>query len=220
MKSIHYAKTLTGAACLALLPLTASAQDDFDPAKMEEIMKKYLTPGKEHKVLRSWVGTWKTESTYWMMPGAPPMKSSGEATFRMLLKGRYVTERFTTKSPDFGDFQGQGTVAYDRLAKEYIHTWIDTMGTGIMISRGQASEDGTKIEYTTVYKDPMTMQDIKYRIVTHVGDPKKRKMEMFATHKGKEEHKHMEITYTKIAGPKKKGEGKAEAKGTTEKKSG
>ena len=146
MKSIHYAKTLTGAACLALLPLTASAQDDFDPAKMEEIMKKYLTPGKEHKVLRSWVGTRKTESNYWMMPGAPPMKSSGEATFRMLLKGRYVTERFTTKSPDFGDFQGQGTVAYDRLAKEYIHTWIDTMGTGIMISRGQASEDGTKIE--------------------------------------------------------------------------
>ncbi|MEO1842735.1 MAG: DUF1579 family protein [Akkermansiaceae bacterium] len=73
---------MTGAACLALLPLTASAQDDFDPAKMEEIMKKYGTPGKEHKVLRSWVGTWKTESTYWMMPGAPPMKSSGEATFR------------------------------------------------------------------------------------------------------------------------------------------
>ena len=46
MKSIHYAKTLTGAACLALLPLTASAQDDFDPAKMEEIMKKYGNPGE------------------------------------------------------------------------------------------------------------------------------------------------------------------------------
>lgn len=209
MKASHLAKSLVGAtALLTLFVPSASAQEDFDPAKMEEVMKKYGVPAKQHKALRSWVGTWKTESSYWMAPGGPAMKSSGEAKFRMLLKGRYLSEQFSTNSKDFGEFKGQGTVAYDRLAKEYILTWIDTMGTGMMISRGQASDDGSKIEYKTTWKDPLTMQDIKYRLVSHLGDPKTRKLEMFAAYPGKDEYKHMEIIYTKVSGAAKKGAAK------------
>jgi hypothetical protein len=212
MNAIQLAKSLTGAAaCLTLLPLNASAQEDFDPAKMEEIKKKYWSPGKEHKVLRSWVGTWKTKNSFWVQPGAPPMTNEGESKFRMLLKGRYLSEQFSAESEEMGEFKGQGTVAYDRVSKEYTHTWIDSMSTGMMVSRGKNSADGSRIEYTSTVKDAITMQDVKYRIVSHYGDPKNRKMEMFATYPGKKEFKNMEITYTKVAGPAKKGAGKAKS---------
>ena len=196
MNTIHHVPVLAATACLALTPTLAPAEE-FDPAKMDEVMKKYVNPGKQNKAFKSWVGVWKAESTYWMQPGAPPMKSSGEAKFRMAMKGRYLVENFKTESPEMGVFMGQGTFAYDRVAKEYIHTWIDTMGTGVMISRGSASEDGNTLTLHATYQNPMIMQDVKYRLVSHSGDPKKRKLEMFATYPGKEEFKTMEINYTK-----------------------
>jgi hypothetical protein len=112
MNAIQLAKFLTeAAACLTLFSLTASAQEDFDPAKMEELKKKYWSPGKEHKVLRSWAGTWKTKNSFWGQPGAPPMTSEGESKFRMLFKGRYLSEPFSAKSEEMGEFKGQGTLA-------------------------------------------------------------------------------------------------------------
>ncbi len=213
MNVMPHPKTLAGAACLALLPLIAPAQEDFDPARMEEVVRKYGTPGKEHKILASWVGTWKTENTYWMTPEAPPMKSIGQSRCRMLMKGRYLSELFSSESPEFGKFEGRATVAYDRLNKEYIHTWIDTMNTGMMISRGKASEGGKSVEFKTVHKDSLTMQELKIRMVSHIGDPRERKLEMFLTYPGKEEFKHMQIVYTKVTRAqknKKKNERKAE----------
>jgi hypothetical protein len=196
-------------ACLAVLPAAAAAPEDAEAAKMEEAMNKYGNPGKEHMALRKMAGTWKAESKYWMAPDTPPMSSTGRSKIRMLMKGRYVSEQFSAESPEFGSFQGQGTLAYDRLAKEYIHTWIDTMGTGIMISRGQASEDGKTIVLNAPYKDPVTMQDLNYRIVFHTGEEESRRMEMFVTYPGKEEFRTMEVTYTKVAEPKRV-EGKSE----------
>ena len=91
MKMNHYAPTLAGAACLALLPLTTTAQDEFDPAKMAEVIEKYGSPGPEHKLLRSWTGTWKTESTYWIMPGAGPIASI--PPHRPQKRSRMITHR-------------------------------------------------------------------------------------------------------------------------------
>lgn len=188
---------------LVLLPLSSSAQEDLDPAKMEEIMGKYANPGPQHKALRSWAGVWKAETSYWLQPGGEPMRTKGESTVRLLLKGRFLREQYTSEIPGMGPFLGQGTLAYDRVAKEYVHTWMDNMATSIMISRGKPSKDGKTIEVEAIHKNYMTMQDIKYRTVYHPSDGKTRKMEMFSTPPGQKEYKHMEIIYTKVRGLQK-----------------
>lgn len=217
MKNTHIAQCLAGAASLVFLSFTASAQE-FDPAKMEEAMKKYGVPGEEHKVLKSWTGTWKATSTYWMLPGASPMTSTGQAKCRLILGGRFLSEQFSAKSEEFGKFQGQGTIGYDRLAKEYALTWIDTMGTGMMIGRGKGSENGDFIEIKADYKDPISMQDHKYRLVYQAGDGKSRKLEMYLTAPGQEEFKSMEVIYTKAAGAKPDKHAKAQPKAKGERK--
>ena len=136
MKTYCLAQTATVSACLALLPLASPAQDGPDPALMAEAMEKYMTPGPEHKLFKSMVGTWKAKNSYWMQPGAPPMKSTAEVKFRLAMEGRYLLETYKSEDMMSGPFQGQGTLAYDRVKKEYVQTWIDSMGTGIMISRG------------------------------------------------------------------------------------
>ena len=123
---------------------------------MAEIKKKYWSPGKEHKVLRSWIGTWKTKNSFWVQAGAPPTTNEGEARFRMLLKGRYLSEQFSAKSEEMGECKGQGTIAFGRATKEYTHTWIDSMSSGMMVSRGKNSADGSRIEYTSTVRDEIT----------------------------------------------------------------
>lgn len=194
--------------CLYLFPLTASAQDDTaaatDPGKdAQALMKKYGNPGKEHKLLKSWVGKWATANTFWMAPGAPPMKTSGESSFRLILGGRFLSEQFKSESEEMGKFTGHGTFGYDLVSKEYVHSWIDSMNTGMMISRGKMSEDGKTIVMETTQTDIFTMQKIKLRIVNHLGEKDRRKMEMFATYPGKEPFKNMEIIYERVAKKKK-----------------
>lgn len=208
MKLTYLTRILSGAACLALLPVTVAAQDELDPAKMAEVMAKYGSPGPEHKLLRSWVGTWKVESKYWMAPDGKPMTSSGESKCRMLLKGRYLSEHFSAESPEMGKLEGWGTMAYDRLEQEFVQTWIDSMSTGMMVSRGKLSGDGSTIEMHNEQKCPMTMQMLKHRFVSHIKDPKRHKLEMFVTYPGKPEFKSMEIIYTKVEGAAKRGKKK------------
>jgi hypothetical protein len=205
MKRNQYICLTLGAACLALLPLNATAQGDFDPAKMQEAVEKYGTPGPEHKILRASVGTWKADGLYWTAPGTEPMKSTGQSKCRMLLKGRYLQERFTSESPEMGKFEGLGTLGYDRLEKEFVHTWMDTMSTGIMVSRGKLSEDGATLEMRGQYKCPMTMQMVSHRFVSHLKDPDKHKLEMFVKYPDQPEYKVMEITYTRAEAPAKPG---------------
>lgn len=202
MNATHIASSTIAAAIAVLLPV-AQAQES-NPAKLAEIVETYGSPGPGHKVFDSLAGAWKAESTYWLTPGAPALTSSGTARVRPLLGGRYLNEQYRTKSEELGQFEGRGTLAYDRLGEEYVHTWIDTMNTGIMISRGKLSEDGKAIVMHSKFKDPVTRQDLAYRIVSQLGDGKKRTMEMFVTHPGQDEHKLMEIVYTKVSKQRKR----------------
>ena len=72
------------------------------------------------------------------------MESAGTAEMKMLLDGRFLQQEFT------GDMMGQpfsgiGIDGYDNLAKKYVSTWIDTMGTRIFSMEGKASGDGKTI---------------------------------------------------------------------------
>lgn len=209
------------AAATFLLAITipgASAQDEAapDPAAMLKEFKKFIAPGPQHKQLKTLVGDWVTVQKLWMVPGAPVAENTGTAKFRMLMGGRYLVQTYTSEIEGLGKFQGRGTTAYDKVAKQYVHTWLDSFGTGIMTSTGKATDDKT-IELVGESLDPATMKKVKFRTVSKYIDNDNHKMEMYEQHAGADERKLMEITYKRVKGAPKPA-GKKKEKKETEKK--
>ncbi len=144
---------LAGAALLVVIAALAIGADEkakktapakggqMDEKAMMEAMAKYSTPGPEHKALEQFVGTWDATVKMWMTPGAPPQESTGTAENKMALGGRYLEQHYDGKFMD-QPFTGVGYTGYDLYKKQYVGTWMDTMGTTIMNSTGTADPSG------------------------------------------------------------------------------
>ncbi len=170
---------LTLGAFLLALPALADdagkkeAPAGYDPAAMEEAWNKARTPGEAHEFLARMVG---------------------ESKRTMILDGRYLEDMLTGEFQG-QPFQGRGLTGYDNTAGEYIGTWIDDMGTGVMVSRGQ--RDGDSLVMHGEIVDPMSGQNIQLRMVTRIVDQDNEVFEYFMTPPGMPEMKQMEIVYVR-----------------------
>jgi hypothetical protein len=167
----------------------------MDPA-MVEMMTKAGTPGDAHKKLDGMVGTWQTKLTFWMMPGADPVTSTGSSTNQWIMGGRYLEQRF--KGEAFGmPFEGIGYTGYDNVKKQYWGSWMDSMSTASMTSVGSASDDGKTWNFTATMSDPMTGKDSTSREKITVIDADHHTLEMWGPGPDGTEFKMMEIIYTR-----------------------
>lgn len=118
--------------------------------------------------------------TFWSDANAKPEKETSVAEIKMVLGGRFQEAIY--KGTMMGQpFEGKGTVGYNNASKEYISTFIDNMGTGMMVGRGKYNESTKSIEFDGEMADPVTAKNIKYREVYTIVDAKTRKMEMYDT---------------------------------------
>ena len=132
----------------------------------EDMMNQWMeliSLGEEHKEMAETVGEYSYLSTFWTHSGADPMKSKGETTIKAVMDGRYVTE--THKGEVMGmPFHGMGMNGYDKLTGEYVSTWMDNMGTGIMKFIGSKNAEG-QIVSTTETINVMTRQPETHKTV-------------------------------------------------------
>ena len=156
----------------------------------------YMTPSENHKVLAKDAGKWKTEMTAYMDPKAAPIKSVGTAETSMILGGRY--QHMVYKGEMMGmPFEGISVIGYDNAKKVFVNSWIDNMGTGMMVLEGKWDKPGKTLTYTGTSVDPMTGKDIKIRQVVTIENDQSQSMEMYMTHDGKE-IKTMDLKMTKM----------------------
>jgi hypothetical protein len=173
-------------------------EENVQPVDSATAMKNwmdYMTPGDMHKMMASHDGKWNEEITMWMAPDSPPTKSTGTAVNKMIMGGRYQ-ESTHTGSFDGMPFEGKSTLAYDNATKTFKSTWIDNMGTGIMVMDGIYDEATKTINFSGMMIDPMTGQETKVRETFTIIDENTQKMEMFCSTSGKE-YKNMEIVFTR-----------------------
>ncbi len=124
------------------------------PEQMES-MQKAAAPGEMHKHLGKMAGDWTFTNKMWMAPGQPPVESTGTMHAETILDGRYVQS--TWKGSMMGQpFEGRATEGFDNVSKQYISTWIDNVGTGIMYSTGTCEDGGKKCTTTGSSSDPMS----------------------------------------------------------------
>lgn len=165
----------------------ATAQTEAE----EKAWMNYMTPGKEHNRLAADNGAWYNEMTFWQDAKSTPMKAVTSSQAQMIFEGRYQEIYYRGEVMGM-PFEGKSTVAFDNATKEYISTWIDNMGTGLMVMYGKPDKTGKSIIFTGKMVNPVDGKTSTCREVYTILDDNTRRMEMFDTKDGKE-WKSMEI---------------------------
>jgi hypothetical protein len=204
---------LTSVLFLAAIALPSVAQEkekkgDKPGAKpseseMMEKMMELSKPGENHKLLARGVGTWTYTVKMWMNPDpkAPPIESRGQSVAKETMDGRFVISDHTGKFPMPGpdgkmtemEFKGMAVEGYDNVQKKFVATWIDNMGTGIMILEGLYRD--SSFIYHGEY-EPIPGMKTKVREIIKVVDQNHRTFEFFEYRDGNYV-KTMEMEYTR-----------------------
>jgi hypothetical protein len=185
------------------LVITAFAGDEkktppaMDPAAQQAMMQA-MAPGEHHEHMKKLAGNFDYTIKMWMDPSAPPTESTGKRTAEFLLGGRYLQEKISGSFMGM-PFEGISLMAYDNLAKEYVSTWIDNMGTGIMVSHGQCDGKGTTWTMTGESIDPATGKKITMKSVTKLVDANTITMEMSSPGPDGKDMKMIELTMKRSA---------------------
>jgi hypothetical protein len=160
--------------------------------EQQEAMMKAMSPGEMHKGLAKMAGDWTFTNTFWMAPGQPPTESTGTMHAETILGGRYVQSVW--KGNMMGqEFEGRGTDGYDNVSKQFVSSWVDNMGTGIMVSTGTCEDGGKKCTTIGSFSDPMTGGPSTMRSVITWVDDNTFKNEMYGKDPSGKEFKSMEI---------------------------
>ena len=162
-------------------------------AEMMAAMMKAGEPGENHKHLGRMAGDWEYTMKSWMAPGQPPEESKGTMHGEMLMGGRYLRHHWKGSFSGM-PFEGMGTEAYDNMSKKFLSTWIDNMGTGIMMSTGTCDAAGKSCTMVGDTADPMSGQTMTMKGVITWADNDHFKNEMFVKDPSGNEMKVMEIS--------------------------
>jgi hypothetical protein len=169
-------------------------------------MKQMMEMAKlndNHKLLASTAGTWSYTVKTWMDPKAKPIESTGTATRKSIMDGRYVSGEYSGKFKMPGadgkmtemNFIGMSMDGYDNVKKKFVSGWVDNMGTGIMTMDGTYDAATKSFTYTGEYEMMPGMKE-KVRQVIKMTDATHMTMEYYED-RGQGEAKTMEINYTR-----------------------
>lgn len=222
MKTSLFVTILSGAALIAIpsfaqekkeeAPAAAAVQaapnakpSAEDMQKMMQQMMELSKLNENHKMLGELAGTWSYTVKMWMNPdpNAKPEESKGIAVRKPMMDGRFyvmdVTGKMEMPGPDGKKkettFKGMGLEGYDNVKKKFIGTWMDNMGTGIMMSEGDYDPATKTLTYTSEYEGIPGMKT-KIREIVKVVDKNHHTFEWYEDRGGKEV-KTMEISYTR-----------------------
>jgi len=156
-----------------------------------------------HKLLVETAGTWSYTVKMWMDPKGNPTESTGTATRKSIMDGRYVSGEYSGKFKMPGadgktmemNFIGMSMDGYDNVKKKFVSGWVDNMGTGIMTMDGTYDAATKAFTYTGEYEMMPGMKE-KVRQIIKMTDASHMTMEYYED-RGQGEAKTMEINYTK-----------------------
>ncbi|WP_430400895.1 DUF1579 domain-containing protein [Flavobacterium sp.] len=176
---------------------TEAAEIVLDSAAMAKAWADYATPSKAHEMLAKDTGVWDADMTFWMPDNPEAQKAKSKAEYKMILGGLYQEGKYS--GDIFGmQFEGKGLMAFDNETEEYISTWVDNMGTGIMVTRGKYDEASKSIILFGDQVVPGTGKSKKVKEVITYMDENNQKMEMFDILEDEKEIKTMEIVSKRV----------------------
>ena len=187
-------------------PAKAGAAPAGKPTEAEMMAKmmELAEPNEHHRQLAELVGHWDYTVKMSMEPGAEMAEAGkGTAVRTAVMGGRYfimnVAGKILMPGPDGkvtnADFKGMSVDGYDNVQQKFVSSWIDSMGTSIVLSLG--TYDAPTKTFTYLFEmEPMPGMKTKARQVVKILDPDHEQMDWYETSKGRE-NKTMEIDYVR-----------------------
>lgn len=182
---------------LGSVALTAEQEKrgkDFDLEAMEKAWADFAKLAPEHKHFKDVVGEWNVETKETWPGMQKPIVSRGKATFRLMLGGRFLQQRYEPEH-EGQKFRGFGIHGYDKAKKKYVSVWLDNMSTGIMVSEGEYDEEADQLVQVGESESPLGK--MRLRTVMKAIDDNGFTMSFYVAMPDKKEHKGMVITYTR-----------------------
>ena len=155
-----------------------------------------MTPSDVHKMMAASDGEWNMEIQMWMDPKAPSQSMKASCINKMILGGRYQ-ESINSGSYNGMPFEGHSLTGWDNGRKIFVSTWIDNMGSGIMMLKGPWDEATKSITLKGKMTDPGTKTDCDIRETFQIIDDNTQEMKMYVTMPGEKEFNTMNIRYTR-----------------------
>ncbi len=184
----------------ASTPIIAAASStspsNISPTTIEDSTIAYAATGKEHKMLSTWSGKWVGEISFHPTADQPFQKGSSTIFNKMVMGGRYqlCTEKGSMGS---NQFEGMNILGFDNMKKQFISTWIDNQGTGIMILQGPWNETTKTINLTGVQTDAKTGKEKNIHETLRIIDKDRQVLELFEPDVDGKDFKTLEILYTR-----------------------
>jgi hypothetical protein len=175
---------------MGFIQLKAQSADDMKKWEL------YMTPSDVHKMIAKSDGKWHAEISMWWGPGMPEQKMEGVCTNSMILGGRYQQSNHTG-SFNGEPFEGMAILAYDNALKVFTNTWIDNMGTGMIVMKGTWDEATKSVNLKGEETDPMSGKTIAVREVWKMVDDNTQTLENYKMGPDGKEYKSMVIKYTR-----------------------
>ena len=168
------------------------------------MMKKAMeasTPGEAHAKLKPLTGKWNYITKWKMSPEAEWGESKGKAEFKWIMGDRFLVQDIKGEpDPSMGGmaFEGHGMMGYDNVTKKYWSTWLDNMGTGVMMSEGTADGSGKTFTFESEYSCPIKGGKVAAKTVTKIEGDDKMVFQMFDKDEKGKEFQNLEVTYTRV----------------------
>ncbi len=190
---------LGAAACLCCAATFATDRTTVvtpqDPQQMARV-KKLTQPGAEHQKLEAFLGSWTTESSFFMNGQKTPAEK-GEATFRWQMQGRWMVAE-TKGSMMRMPYESFWVLGHDNMKKSYVITTVQNMDTAMIRSEGDFLQDGKTLvtygqmdEYLTGEHDKVVKYVFRFVDADHIT------IEVHDLHIGEPNTKVLEIAMTK-----------------------
>jgi hypothetical protein len=170
---------------------TAKDMDDapavqVDSATMMKAWMDFATPGVMHKWMAKSDGNWSGEVKSYMNPGQPPVTSTANVVSKTIMNGLYQTSDYSGSMMG-QPFMGHGILAYDNAKKQFINTWIDNMGSGVIVMTGSYNEGTKTLSLKGTQTDPLTGKDSMIREEIQFPDDNTQNFTMWGEMGGKEQ---------------------------------
>ena len=94
-------------------------------------------------------------------------------------------------------FEGLGIFGYDNFKKKYVYTWVDNMGTMIMLAEGTPDATGKVITYLGEIPNPATGETITVKTISRRESDDRELVEMHNQLPDGSWFKSMEIVMTR-----------------------
>ena len=171
----------------------AADPSELSDADLLEALKQAARTGKYHQNLKTIRADYQQTFKWWRSADAEPHESKSRSRTERILEGRFLTQKVRGTWLGFG-FEGVATLGYDNAKQEYVMTWMDTLSTQIMFSRGTCNDAGKVITLHGEYYDPITEKNRKVKTVLKILNKKgETLLEMYDVTSSDDGYKFLEV---------------------------